>query len=139
MRKGIVFTLCIFFSIVDCSTPPEEPIFDYKAEVGRLKENNSKRKKTVDPVEIEQICQDNEEGRRRALDAFIREKSFAIYWMKVAESRKADAEFGRSVKNWIFVFLIGGAISLFGGVFLYFSGLGSKLNPVKMSKEINTR
>lgn len=119
MRKGIVFTLCIFFSIVGCSTPPEEPIFDYKAEVGRLKENNSKRKKTVDPVEIEQICQDNEEGRRRALDAFVREKSFAIYWMKVAESRKADAQFGKSVKNWILFFDRGSDFIIWWSFFIF--------------------
>ncbi|WP_243397170.1 hypothetical protein [Leptospira kmetyi] len=80
----------------------------------------------MDPIEIEQICTDNEAGRKRALDAFIREKSFAVYWKKVAESRKADAEFGRSVKRWFFTFLIGGAISLFAGIFLYFSGIGTK-------------
>ncbi|RHX84695.1 hypothetical protein [Leptospira stimsonii] len=127
MRKILSILLFSFISFSNCSTPPDEPIFDYKSEVQYLKENNSKRKKSNDPVEIEQICQDNEEGRRRALDAFFREKSFAIYWMKVAESRKADAEFGRSVKNWILVFVIGGAISIFGGIFLYISGLGSKL------------
>ncbi|PJZ28763.1 hypothetical protein CH370_20995 [Leptospira kmetyi] len=125
----LTYNLLIFVSLcyfLNCSTPPEEPIFDYNAEAQNLKENSKKRKKSVDPIEIEQICTDNEAGRKRALDAFIREKSFAVYWKKVAESRKADAEFGRSVKRWFFTFLIGGAISLFAGIFLYFSGIGTK-------------
>ncbi|WP_243401801.1 hypothetical protein [Leptospira ellisii] len=129
IMKKIRFVLFIFFTLIfaNCSTPPDEPIFDYKFEVQNLKENNSRRKKSADPVEIEQICNDNEEGRRRALDAFIREKSFGVYWKKIAESRKADAEFGRSVKRWFFVIFIGCLISIFGCVFLYVSGLGSKV------------
>lgn len=122
----IFLILISLFYFLNCSTPPEEPIFDYNSESKSLKENSKKRKKTLDPIEIEQICNDNEVGRKRALDAFIREKSFAAYWKKVAESRKSDAEFGRSVKRWFFTFLIGGAISLFGGLFLYVSGFGSK-------------
>lgn len=127
--KRIHFILLLLFlsAYSNCSSPPVEPNFDYTAEVKSLKENHSKRKKSADPSEIELICNDNEEGRKRALDAFIREKSFALYWKKVADSRKEDAEFGRSVKRWVFVILIGGVVSIFGGIFLYISGFGSKV------------
>ncbi|WP_232371798.1 hypothetical protein [Leptospira ainazelensis] len=68
---------------------------------------------------MEQICLENEAGRKLALYAYLKMKDVADYWKKVAEDRKSDAEFGRSIKNWITAFLVGGAISLFVGIFLY--------------------
>ncbi|EMF80924.1 hypothetical protein LEP1GSC188_3096 [Leptospira weilii serovar Topaz str. LT2116] len=76
---------------------------------------------------MEQICNDNEAGRARALTAYLKMKEVSDYWKKVAEDRKFDTEFGRSIKNWITVFLVGGAVSLFAGIFLYVSGIDSKV------------
>ncbi|PJZ51545.1 hypothetical protein CH380_19880 [Leptospira adleri] len=118
--------IALTFFYTGCFSPPVEPAFDFKKETQKMKENQTSRKKTSDPSELEQICNDNESGRARALDAFLKQKEVSDYWKKVAEDRKSDAEFGRSIKNWISVFLIGGAISLFTGIFLYVSGFGSK-------------
>lgn len=120
----LLLALTIFFT--GCFSPPLEPIFDYKKEAQNMKENQTIRKKTSDPSELEQICNDNESGRARALDSYLKQKEVSDYWKKVAEGRKSDAEFGRSIKNWITVFLIGGAVSLFAGILLYVSGIGSK-------------
>ncbi|EQA61138.1 hypothetical protein [Leptospira alexanderi] len=67
---------------------------------------------------MEQICNDNEAGRARSLTAHLKMKEVSDYWKKIAEDRESDAEFGRSIKNWITVFLIRGAVSLFAGIFL---------------------
>ncbi|ULH30886.1 hypothetical protein [Leptospira weilii] len=125
MKLAFIFALC-FLLFTFCSSPPQEPVFDYKSETQNLKESQFKRKKISDPGEMEQICNDNEAGRARALTAYLKMKEVSDYWKKVAEDRKSDAEFGRSIKNWITVFLIGGAVSLFAGIFLYVSGIGSK-------------
>ncbi len=124
--KSVLLLLVLAGFFTGCFSPPLEPVFDFKKETQNLKENQTSRKKTSDPSELEQICDDNESGRARALDAFLKQKEVSEYWKKVAEDRKSDAELGRSIKNWITVFLIGGAISLFAGIFLYVSGFGSK-------------
>ncbi|MBM9578901.1 hypothetical protein JWG45_17280 [Leptospira sp. 201903070] len=124
--KLVLILLILAFFFTGCFSPPLEPVFDFKKETRNLKENQTSRKKTSDPSELEQICIDNESGRARALDAYLKMKEVSEYWKKVAEGRKSDAEFGRSIKNWITVFLIGGAVSLFAGIFLYVSGIGSK-------------
>ncbi|RHX83214.1 hypothetical protein DLM78_22155 [Leptospira stimsonii] len=124
--KSVLLLLLLAFFFTGCFSPPLEPVFDFKNETQKMKENQTSRKKTSDPSELEQICNDNESGRARALDAYLKQKKVSDYWKKVAEDRKSDAEFGRSIKNWITIFLIGGAVSLFAGIFLYFSGIGSK-------------
>ncbi|WP_078129741.1 hypothetical protein [Leptospira alexanderi] len=125
MKLAFILILSFLF-FTFCSSPPQEPVFDYKAETQNLKINQSKRKKISDPSELEQICSENEAGRSRALSAYLKQKEVSDYWTKIAEDRKSDAEFGRSIKNWATVFLIGGAVSLFAGIFLYVSGIGSK-------------
>lgn len=125
--KLVFLLLFLSFFFKGCFSPPLEPIFDYKAETQKMKENQASRKKSSDPSELEQICNDNESGRARALEAFLKQKEVSDYWKRIADDRKSDAEFGRSIKHWIMFFLIGGAVALFAGIFLYFSGFCSKV------------